>query len=119
MAHGFSKSRAWLVVAFAVAKCRCAANRRKQNWRVAHGMQNSRAFAVARRAHSDEVLHGHRERRRRISCGVEIIFKDRAQQLLAIADFCGKKFADDGAEEKPPEIEHLFQVGQAKWFQNE
>src|SRR5258708_34319142 len=102
MAHGVAESRDWLVVAFAVAKCRCAANRRKQNWRVAHGMQNLRAFAVARRAHSDEMLHGHRRCRRRISCGVEIIFKDRAEQLLAITNLSGKKFADDGAEEKPP-----------------
>src|SRR5258706_16051844 len=102
MAHCVAKSRAWLVVAFAVAKCRCAANRRKQNWRVAHGMQNLRAFAVACRAHSDEVFHGHRWCRRRIFCGVEIIFKYRAKQLLAIANLSGKKFADDGAEEKPP-----------------
>src|SRR5258708_29815211 len=110
MAHGVAESRDWLVVAFAVAKCRCAANRRKQNWRIAHGMQNLRAFAVARRAHSDEMSHGHRWRRRRFFCSVEIILKDRAQQLLAIANLSGKKFADHGAEEKPPKIEHPLQI---------
>src|SRR5258706_7542694 len=101
MAHCVAKSRAWLVVAFAVAKCRRAANRRKQNWRVAHGMQDLRAFAITRRAHSDEVLHGHRRRRRRIVCSVEIVFKDPAQPMPAIADLSRKKVADYRAEEKP------------------
>src|SRR5882762_4035049 len=119
MAHGVAKSRAWVVVAFAVAKCRCAANRRKQNWRVAHRMQDSRAFAVAGRTRSDEVFHGHRWCRRRIFCGLQIILKNWTEQMFAIANLSGKKFADDGAEEKPPEIQHPFQIGQTKWFQNE
>src|SRR5258708_28049010 len=119
MAHGVAKSRAWLVVAFAVAKCRCAANRRKQNWRIAHGMQNLCAFAVARRAHSDEMLHGHRWCRRRIFCGLQIILKNWTEQMLTVSNLCGKKLADHGAEEKPPEIEHPLQIVQPKWFQNE